>query len=155
MTTINHTLTGALIAAAVRQPLIALPLAFISHWVLDAVPHFGPIRPTIFENNRVPIFRIVLVGDIVLTVAAFLLAPILLHKHVHPLLVVASMVAAFLPDTAWVYRFIREIKTKVQIVRYSWFSKLHDKIQWAEKPWGIYAELAYLIIISAGIIVWA
>jgi hypothetical protein len=32
---------GAIIALAISQPLIALPLAFVSHFVLDALPHYG------------------------------------------------------------------------------------------------------------------
>ena len=41
MTATNHALSGALIGLAVMQPILALPLAFVSHFMLDAVPHFG------------------------------------------------------------------------------------------------------------------
>ena len=37
----NHVLSGALIGAAVRRPLPAAVLGVASHFVLDAVPHWG------------------------------------------------------------------------------------------------------------------
>ena len=37
----NHMVTGAVIALVVKQPALALPLAFLSHFVLDALPHYG------------------------------------------------------------------------------------------------------------------
>lgn len=37
----NHVLSGALIGAAVRRPLPAAALSVASHFVLDAVPHWG------------------------------------------------------------------------------------------------------------------
>jgi hypothetical protein len=37
----NHVLSGALIGAAVRKPLPAFAVGVASHFVLDAVPHWG------------------------------------------------------------------------------------------------------------------
>jgi hypothetical protein len=37
----NHVLSGALIGAAVRKPLPAFALGVASHFVLDAMPHWG------------------------------------------------------------------------------------------------------------------
>lgn len=37
----NHVLSGALIGAAVRRPLPAAALGLVSHFALDAVPHWG------------------------------------------------------------------------------------------------------------------
>ena len=37
----NHVLSGALIGAAVRKPLPAFVVGVASHFVLDAVPHWG------------------------------------------------------------------------------------------------------------------
>jgi hypothetical protein len=37
----NHVLSGALIGAAVRRPVPAAALGVASHFVLDAVPHWG------------------------------------------------------------------------------------------------------------------
>jgi MYXO-CTERM domain-containing protein len=37
----NHVLSGALIGATVRRPLPAFALGVVSHFALDAVPHWG------------------------------------------------------------------------------------------------------------------
>jgi hypothetical protein len=37
----NHLLAGAAIAYAIDKPLPVLLLAFASHFVMDALPHFG------------------------------------------------------------------------------------------------------------------
>ena len=37
----NHVLSGALIGAAVRKPLPAFAVGVVSHFVLDAMPHWG------------------------------------------------------------------------------------------------------------------
>jgi hypothetical protein len=40
----NHVLSGALIGAAVRRPLPAFLLGVVSHFMLDAIPHWGNWR---------------------------------------------------------------------------------------------------------------
>lgn len=37
-----HAVVGAAIATAIPNPLIALPLAFLSHFALDMTPHWNP-----------------------------------------------------------------------------------------------------------------
>jgi hypothetical protein len=37
----NHVLSGAVIGAVVREPLVALPLGVGSHFLLDSMPHWG------------------------------------------------------------------------------------------------------------------
>ena len=37
----NHILSGALIGSYVANPAVAVVLSFMSHFVLDALPHFG------------------------------------------------------------------------------------------------------------------
>jgi hypothetical protein len=56
MLLIPHTLVGIAIAAVVDQPFLALPLAFFSHFILDAIPHWDPlikgIRSSKFSGVR-------------------------------------------------------------------------------------------------------
>ena len=40
----NHVLSGAVIGAAARRPVSAFALGVVSHFVLDAVPHWGEWR---------------------------------------------------------------------------------------------------------------
>ena len=41
MTATNHALTGAIIGLTAVNPLPAVLLAFVSHYFLDIMPHFG------------------------------------------------------------------------------------------------------------------
>ena len=40
----NHVLSGAVIGAATRRPVTAFALGVVSHFALDAVPHWGQWR---------------------------------------------------------------------------------------------------------------
>jgi hypothetical protein len=37
----NHVLSGAVVGAVVKRPSVAFPLGVMSHFALDAVPHWG------------------------------------------------------------------------------------------------------------------
>ena len=52
----NHVLSGALIGGTVRRPLPAFTLGVISHFALDAVPHWGKFdsRPDVPLRVAVP-----------------------------------------------------------------------------------------------------
>lgn len=42
MLELAHALTGGVIAYKIGNPLISLPLAFLSHFALDLLPHWNP-----------------------------------------------------------------------------------------------------------------
>lgn len=42
MLLVPHTMAAIAIATVVKQPELALPLAFLSHFVLDFIPHWDP-----------------------------------------------------------------------------------------------------------------
>jgi hypothetical protein len=50
----NHVLSGALIGALVRKPVPAFVAGVASHFVLDAMPHWGKWRPGLFIRVAVP-----------------------------------------------------------------------------------------------------
>ena len=67
MTASNHAATGALVAVAVSQPYIAVPLALAAHFAMDGIPHFGLGRGLgILERNRSKVFVQVLLADVLL-----------------------------------------------------------------------------------------
>jgi len=49
MLELPHTAVGAFIAYKIPNPLISLPLAFLSHLVLDEIPHWNP---NIFSETK-------------------------------------------------------------------------------------------------------
>jgi hypothetical protein len=67
MTATNHGLMGIVIGAYMPLPY-AIPVAFVSHFILDALPHYGIPQK---QRNRSKIYKRVVTVD---TIAALLLA---------------------------------------------------------------------------------
>ncbi|HEV2640551.1 MAG TPA: hypothetical protein VGX23_35820 [Actinocrinis sp.] len=86
----NHVLSGAVIGALARSPLLAFPLGFASHLVLDAAPHWGQL-----ESRKK--FLQVAVAD-GLTGLAVMAAATAAAEPRRRAAVVAGMVGAALPD---------------------------------------------------------
>lgn len=141
MTMTNHFVTGAVIALVVKQPALALPLAVLSHFLLDAAPHYGEGKVE-DEYTRSKMSWVVTAVDVV--VGLSFLTWLLVQGQYY--LVVGAM-AAFLPDIAWVYRFARHRLTKASKAR-SRLSQFHEDLQ-HEYPWGIAVELPYLAVTVA------
>ena len=105
-------MTGAIIALWVKQPVLAVVLAFTSHFVLDIIPHFGLNEKDVFRRNAHWLFRTVLGIDTLLTILLLIIIPQLASQKVAWGIILASMIAAILPDAMWVPRFVQEIKSK-------------------------------------------
>lgn len=86
----NHVLSGALIGAVVRRPVPAFAIGVVSHFVLDAVPHWGQ-----WENQRH--FLSVAVPDGLAGLAAMGVFAAIAPAGQRPA-VVAGMAGAALPD---------------------------------------------------------
>lgn len=48
-----HLLVGAAIVAAIPNPAISLPLAFLSHYALDSIPHWDGSPKTPFNKKTI------------------------------------------------------------------------------------------------------
>lgn len=151
MTATNHALTGALIAAAIKVPELAIPLAFIAHFAMDAIPHFGLSFSNPFKRNQDKRFRRVLTLDIILALICLIFVPIALHQRLPLWLTFFSMVACMSPDLVWGWHFYHELRYKSQRPQ-RWFSKMHKAIQWSETPSGIVLELVWLVACGGTII---
>lgn len=97
MTGFNHGLTGAVIALTVKQPALAIPLSFASHFAADFVPHFG-FRLKDVLGRKFIIFHI---GDFLLSI--LVMAVLALMFPSQKLLIWACMIAAASPDLVWWY----------------------------------------------------
>lgn len=137
---------GAIIAGLVQAPALAIPLAFVSHFALDALPHFGIaiIGGDVRTRNNQPIYKLVTRLDALVTLAVLIIVPWVLAAKADWWLVLTCMFAAVSPDMIWVYRFFKELKTGI-IGPASLFSRFHKRIQWGERPWGWVIELVWLI----------
>ena len=137
MIALNHALTGALIGLSVHNPALALPAAFLSHFILDMVPHFGA-KPELTKTRG---FVVYLALD---ACSCILLVGILFASH-HPHWLQAS-VAAFLaasPDFLWIRMFLAA-RAK-QAIQLSKLEKLLIGIQWFERPIGIVVEAVWAV----------
>lgn len=151
MTATNHALTGALVAAVVKEPAAAIPLAFLAHFVMDALPHFGISEPDDFKRSRNRKFVYILVGDLVLAAVLVLSVPFLLHAVVPLWLTFLCMVACMSPDLVWGWHFYFAVRHR-QIRPRKWFSRFHAWIQWGEIERGIYIELAWFILVAYSVL---
>lgn len=144
MTATNHALTGAVIALAVKQPVLAVPLAFVSHFILDAIPHFGIHEDDHAKRNSHWLFRTVISIDTVLAITMLITIPLLASDIISWWVILLGMLAGIAPDSIWIYRFIRSMRNKL-VRPYGRVAKFHQNIQWSEKPWGLSVEVVWMV----------
>ncbi|HLC92052.1 MAG TPA: hypothetical protein VJC09_03285 [Candidatus Saccharimonadales bacterium] len=141
MTATNHVLTGIFIANAVQNPWIALPVALASHFVLDAIPHFGMVNIR-FDSNY---FKVYLLCDMV--VAALVLAALVLIMPQHIWLLMACGILGASPDLMWIPKFLAANQHK-SMPKSGVIRKFHTIIQWFERPIGWVVEVAWFIAMT-------
>ncbi|MDZ7786469.1 MAG: hypothetical protein U5L95_05105 [Candidatus Saccharibacteria bacterium] len=149
MTGTNHFLTGAGIGLYVSNPVVAIPAAFVSHFVLDSLPHFGsPWDEELGRRVKHKLFANVIRVDTVIS-----LGLITYFAYHNSWVVLASMFAAMLPDFIWVYKFIfKEQFGKLPPAPKSKLSQFHKDIQRYERHWGLTIEICVAVVL--GVIVW-
>ena len=143
MTATNHVVTGSVFAMATVQVLplwVLLPAAFILHFVLDALPHFGQRDE---KDWGEALGRLKWFLPIDAAVAAAILLTIVLRKPEHwEIFVLAGMLCAS-PDLWSFTRFTRFLRSGDTSFNKDWFARFHHKIQWGERLWGAWIELAW------------
>lgn len=151
MTAANHVMTGALIAVGVQRPLLAIPLAFASHFVVDAIPHYGYGDIAFEHRDQQNNFLQKQFGDAFFTLALAFSVPYLLTDHQSPAVTSWCMFAAYFPDMIWGYQFAKAQRSGRYRPR-GWFSRFHKWVQWCERPWGIYVEAIWFALVTLGIV---
>lgn len=132
---INHTTTGAIIALTIKEPAVALPLAFASHFVLDIIPHHGNDLRFIHgqrQYNRKIAFDGL--ASILILVAAIVARP---QDGGY---IAACVFASVLPDLVW--PLADHIEHRGPLWRYF---KFHKGIQ-HESPMGIRTEWIWAVL---------
>lgn len=153
MTATNHALTGALVAVVVKQPFLALPLAFAAHFVMDVVPHFGiTVTKDVLKKHKTPLFLSVLKADVAVSGLLLLLVPFQLHTEVNWLLLLGCMIACMSPDLVWGYRYYFELRDK-KARPLGWFSMFHKRIQWSETEAGALVEVGWCLSVASLVLV--
>ncbi|HEY4964433.1 MAG TPA: hypothetical protein VIH90_07120 [Candidatus Saccharimonadales bacterium] len=146
MIAINHALTGALIGFSVSNPVLAIFLALISHFVLDSIPHFSVDGDNDAWIKSKPFISMVAID----AVLCFILVMLLLYNH--PLNYILAAVCAFVaaaPDLVSFNKFYANLKNKKW--KPSLYTKFASKIQWFEKPIGGAVEVTWFIIMLVSV----
>ncbi|MBX6334652.1 hypothetical protein IRY61_04940 [Candidatus Saccharibacteria bacterium] len=139
MTGLSHAATGVAIAVAVPHAVFALPLAFVSHFVLDKLPHWGSNH----LDGRHKIFRRIILLDTIAGVGFVLFMMLAMPQHA--LLIALAAMAATAPDLMWLPNFIREVKGLAS-KPHNAIMRWHNKLQF-ERRWGIATEGFWLLTV--------
>ena len=134
MTATSHALTGALIATVIRQPLFAIPLSFLSHFVCDALPHLGI---NMKFGDRAMKWWLIIDGSFVVL---FAMALILLNVN-NPVLLAVCGFVAMSPDLFWLYHGLRGRTAE----SYGRFTRWHAEIQKFESVPGLAVDIIWSI----------
>ena len=148
MTVANHAAMGAVIALTLKEPVLVLPLTLISHYALDALPHFGyPGGGGYGEALKHRLTYLFGLFDFLASIVFIILI------WGTGWLVYASAFLGVLPDIPHTYRyFFLERKGLSKPGEGNLISHFHHRIQWCERPWGLLIELAFTIFLFTIII---
>lgn len=127
MTASNHVLTGMVVGSVLGVPVLSLPVAFLSHFILDSLPHYD----TGDKDHTTRKFLYVLTVDTAVA-ASIVLSTFLLQPVGWPLIVAAGIVAAS-PDLMWLPRWLNEIRGK-ENRPLGRLASFHSRIQKLSKP---------------------
>jgi hypothetical protein len=140
VTAINHALTGATIGLVSGRPLIAVPTALVSHFICDALPHFG-----IQENQQrwlsSRFFHRYLITD---ALGCICLVGILAFTQ--PQYWLLAAICAFVatsPDFLWIPKFLAAKGKRREWS--NWFTRFAVNIQWFQRPIGIVVEVVWFV----------
>ncbi|OGM13733.1 hypothetical protein A3A76_02420 [Candidatus Woesebacteria bacterium RIFCSPLOWO2_01_FULL_39_23] len=96
-----HVIVGAVIASKVGNPYLAIPLAFISHFVLEKVPHWNPhlnVETVKFGKVTSQSFRLVLLDSFIALISGLTIASWSLPNATQALTIIGASFFAVLPD---------------------------------------------------------
>ena len=120
-----HVTVGAAIASKIPNPLIAIPLAFASHFVLERVPHWNPhLNREIKKFGKVTtLSTVIVIADVATSlIIGFYFASQKSINNTHYLAILASSFASVLPDVIEGPYFYLKVRGKL-IERWISFQK--------------------------------
>lgn len=150
MTAPNHALTGAVIGLSISNPFVALPLAFLSHFVCDLIPHYDP--PTVGAkrlDSRRFLYEFIILGAAICFLIVLYLA---IARPEHWVNAAFCAFAAASPDLFWIPRFIHVKRTGKDVVLRNWFLKFHSRLQWQTGPKLFWVEAVWFVVFAGSIV---
>jgi len=110
-----HVFIGAAIATKIPNPLIAIPLAFASHFILEMVPHWNPhlnSETDKFGHVTKKSTLIVIADSSLALVSGCFIAYQALPNTGHAITILLACLASILPDLIEAPYFFLKIKNK-------------------------------------------
>lgn len=120
-----HALVGAAIATKIPNPLVSLPLAFVSHFVLDMVPHWNPhLNTELKKYGKVTArSRNIILADVVAALGfGTLMATQFATTPEHMVVILFGAFAGVLPDVVEAPYFFFKVKNKA-LEKWLYFQK--------------------------------
>lgn len=111
-----HVFIGAAIATKIPNPLIAIPLAFASHFIMEMVPHWNPHLNTETEKfgHVTRKSTLIVIADSTLALASgCFIAYQALPNTAHAVTILLACFASILPDLIEAPYFFLKIKNKL------------------------------------------
>jgi hypothetical protein len=139
MTASNHVVTGALIVTYVQNPALGLALAFVSHPLLDMLPHYG-VKP-----ERIMAFMCGFLADV--AIALSVLLALLIVRPDQYLLLIAGGIAAASPDLLSIPHLIASLLKRPY--RPGPIRRFLSWIQWSQTTFGIVVEFVWFFSVGS------
>lgn len=110
-----HVLVGAAIAVKIPNPLISIPLAFSSHFILEKVPHWNPHLNTEIKKYKkvAKASTNIVIADVLLSLGSgFFIATSAASDFSHAVWIILACFASVLPDVIEGPYFFLGLKSK-------------------------------------------
>jgi len=147
MLELPHVLVGAAIATVIPNPIVSLPMAFLSHFVTDYVPHWNPhINTELKTTGRISMTsKIIIIVDsgLALTLGTLIASQALpdVGKFV---VIMAACFLAVSPDVVEIPYYFLGVKNIPFIKKLIDFQRAH---QWNVPPvFGIASQVLVCLI---------
>lgn len=147
MLLIPHTFVGIAIASLISNPFIAVPAAFLSHFVLDKTPHWDFYSDTQKEERLKGWRPLAVMADLVIGVAVGLVVTLyflwVVKDSTLALTIFLCGIASVLPDALEGPYIFMHKEPKIL----SYMTNIQRKIQFqAPLPWGLLTQLGVIAV---------
>lgn len=140
-----HVMVGAAIATKIPNPFIAIPLAFLSHFALERIPHWNPHLNTETKKFGAPTKRsttIVIIDSTLALASGLTIAYSALPNTGHAITIVLASFASVLPDVIEAPYFYLKFRSAF-ITRWIAFQK---SLQVDTNPaWGLLTQVVTIV----------
>lgn len=143
MTATGHALIATLLVAKFPDPFVSLPLAFVSHFACDIIPHWDSGTHHREKTKKALFYEAAL--DVLLSIATSFVLYTALGKSDYILLYIGVFMSQ-LPDWITAPYFILNMRNNPFV---SWskymFHLQHRLNSRLDKPWGIVTQVAAVV----------